>query len=251
MLSKLNRMLKCISSYSVSPYSDPESETVFTPLVQPLVHQRDRRKQILLFGENGVGKTNWMDALANDIDKEYPYMFNESVHRFTVEPESILIPATDSCVFNQFTLVESIYYRKLSDSCSEFIMTHGYKFIPESSKDLIELGQCFPDVIINEIPKNDLVSDEIVEDSDLCIIMADYSEISTIRSVRYWIDKYNLPPSKTVICVNKCDVQIDSYPEDFRKRKCKYLQYYASLQYPIEMTSVKTRQNLHFLYKYI
>jgi hypothetical protein len=85
---------------------------------------------------------------------------------------------------------------------------------------------------------------------DCLLVVADYSDITSLRSVGYWCKLAGLSAQRIVVCVNKCDHEPRFSADDFQLRKAKIV--HCLLQrFAVEYTSATTGTNLHFLYKYM
>jgi GTPase SAR1 family protein len=80
------------------------------------------------------------------------------------------------------------------------------------------------------------------------ILMCDFTDITTMRSMLCYISKYDLTNKNTIICVNKCDYDT-TYDDIQLNRIYRVLKDFNV--YPVEFISTNTGFNLEFIYKYI
>jgi GTPase Era involved in 16S rRNA processing len=194
--------------------------------------------RILVAGEQGVGKSAFINALINAVSPESNQMnYISSISSDHLPP---------------ITMSDEIRRKKFSESFITFLLIpHGKRKIEIIStkqvfESRIEPGQIFRDILIDEYPHITSSPSEY----DKIIIMSEYSDITTMRSMAYWCNKLCANPKKTIVCVNKCDVHEECVKEDFRLRKAKVMDHFLS-QCPVEYISAVTSANLCFIYKYV
>lgn len=213
--------------------------------------------RVLVVGDRGVGKTAFMEAL-QELALNYPASFNECAYVSTKQLYSSRIPIVTGFELKQMTMMEYVYSNTYSKSFGAFITKpHGRKHVmamenPSVLDARVKKNRVFDEILISEYPSNDIdsVSEELSSKYDRIIIMADYSDINTMRSAQSWASKLKTPKRKTIICVNKCDVQALSIEDDFQFRKASIMNHFSQ-QCAVEYISVKTRANIGFIYKYM
>lgn len=250
--SKQNHNNKAFSSQSQSQYdlsfssSDDDSS-------YPNAYR------ILVLGEPGVGKTSFIDALHELVTKT-PYPPNLTKPYVPTEKTySKCIPATTSEELPITTMEDDIRANRFSKSFNYFALNPHGRFkldavIPHNLfNSKIGANRHFMEILISEIPVNREESiNHLLFEFDKIIIMAEYCDITTIRSLQYWVSKIRAPASRIIMCINKCDdgTQDDYQKEDFHLRKAKVIDHFL-YQCPVEYISVKNRANIGFIYKYI
>jgi GTPase SAR1 family protein len=244
--------------------------------------------KVLVLGESGVGKTSFINALhlfsfksptkcaemnetsAADCAFEIrncvkeniaikKSSFSESVYFPTKTEFTEIIPETNTGLMIFDSVVEHTINKKYSKDVANFMMRpHFHK---EEEFFLMEkkyMGQC------NSLRKRDIGKIEITElpstsrrfppdfhhQFDKIIIMGDYHDITTLRSIQYWVELVKAPARKIIVCINKCDISPNDPSNDFQTRKAKILRHYFE-NYTLEFASVKTGANLMFLYKHL
>ena len=214
--------------------------------------------KVLVLGEVGVGKTAFIQALKEYIGFQKS-SFSESVYNPTKTEFLECIPETNAELIMFGSVIENAINKKYNKDVAKFmIRPHSHKkrqFLLMEKKDI---GQC------NYLQNRDIGKIEIVEipstiqtfptkfadQFDKIIIMGDYHDITTLRSIHYWAELIKAPRSKIIACVNKCDISPISTSDDFQSRKAQILKHYFE-NYRLEFISVKTGANLAFLYKYL
>ena len=216
--------------------------------------------KVLVLGEACVGKTTFIKELKNHIAGNLrKSSFSETEYRPTEFKFTEKIPETntDSIICDSiFNYMENAMYNK---EVARFIMKlHIYndeQFVLINTSDIFRYNIPI-DRNIGEI--------EIVEMSsttrsfppnfeyhfDKIIIMGDYHDITTLRSIQYWIELIKTSESKLIICINNCDKSPISFVDDLQSRKAKILKHFFE-NYKLEFISAKTGANLTFLYKHI
>ena len=237
--------------YKESQHKEPQPQSQYK-------EEHESPFKILILGEPGVGKTSFIRALKEHILYE-PQTFTESHYIPTKTTFTEYIPETNTNKILSSTVLEDIQNKKYSDEIGKFITKpHLYKedrFLLLNKNDIIYCNipenQPVNEVIISEYPsisKDNLFG--FASKFDNIIIMGDYSDITTLRSIRYWLELIDAPSYKIIICINKCDTVPMNYFEDFQVRKARILKYFAD-KYKLEFISVKTSANLTFLYKHL
>ena len=212
--------------------------------------------KILIVGEPRVGKTAFVEALRELALNKNP-TFGETPYCPTTRVVSKHIPSTTDSEINQKPMIDYIRSNQFSRSFALFATKpHGTRGIIVMNNDRLYkwpvTNNCvYEDLLISEYPTNtSQIPVEELEQFDKIIVMADYSDINTMRSAYSWATNLKLPKRKLIVCVNKCDEQALSVDDDFQSRKAKVMSYFDS-QCPVEYISVKTRANLGFIYKYM
>ena len=214
--------------------------------------------KVLILGEAGVGKTAFINALKENVAIKKS-SFSESVYIPTKREFTEIIPETDAGLMIFDSVAEHAINKKYSKEVANFmIRPHFHKeeefFLTEKKY----MGQC------NNLRKRDIGKIEITEmpptirrfpadvhhQFDKIIIMGDYHDITTLRSIQYWSELVNAPARKIIVCVNKCDILPNDTENEFQSRKARILRHYFD-NYSLEFVSVKTGANLLFLYKYL
>jgi GTPase SAR1 family protein len=243
---------------------------------------------VLVLGEAGVGKTAFINALhlfsfksptkwaemnetssadcafkmRNGVKENTAIKkpsFSESVYIPTKREFTEIIPETDAGLIIFDSVAEHAINKKYNKEVANFmIRPHLDK---ESEFFLMEkkyMGQC------NHLRKRDIGKIEITEmpptirrfpsdfhhQFDKIIIMGDYHDITTLRSIQLWAELVKAPARKIIVCVNKCDISPNDPANDLQSRKARILRHYFD-NYNLEFASVKTGANLLFLYKYL
>jgi GTPase SAR1 family protein len=217
-----------------------------------------RQYKILVLGEAGVGKTSFIRALKEHIAFQR-HSFLESEYHPTKSKFTEKIPETNTNSILCDSVLNHIENGRYNHEVARFIMKpHVYK---EEEFFLIDRS----DRIQTNIPASCNIGElEIVEmpsttrsfppnfeyQFDKIIIMCDYHDITTIRSIQYWVETIKTPASKLIVCVNMCDSPPISVANDFRSRKATILRHFFE-NCKLEFISVKTGANLAFLYKHL
>lgn len=213
--------------------------------------------KVLIVGEPQVGKTAFAEALQELVLRSKP-SFNENAYQKTTQIITKHIPAATSLEIKQPPLIDYIRDNKFAKSFVAFATRpHGRRKLLVMDNDKLykcsmpQKNRVFDEILISEFPSTtDKIPVEVLDQFDKIIVMAEYSDINTMRSVYTWSTKLKLPKNKTIICVNKCDEQALSVDDDFQSRKAQVMNYFAA-QCAVEYISVKTRANLGFIYKYM
>lgn len=213
--------------------------------------------KVLIVGEPRVGKTAFSEALQELALRSRP-SFNENAYQKTTQITIKHVPAATSLEIKQRPLIDYIRDNKFAKSFVAFATKpHGRQKLLVLDNDKLykcsmpQTNRVFDEMIISEFPSTtNEIPAEVLAQFDKIIVMAEYSDINTMRSAFTWSTKLKLPKDKTIICVNKCDEQALSVDDDFQSRKAQVMNYFAS-QCAVEYISVKTRANLGFIYKYM
>jgi len=255
-------MLRFISNYICSKNKDRPLKIIDTNMTDTFnfISDDDEPKEykVLVLGEAGVGKTTFIRALKENIAiQKTSFSESEYIPTKTEFTEYIPETSTSSMIFD--SVVENTINKKYSKEVANFmIRAHLDK---EEQFFLMEkkyMGQC------NYLKKCNFGEIEIVEmpsttrsfplnfhyQFDKIIIMGNYHDITTLRSIQYWAELVKTPASKLIVCVNKCDVSPNDLVNDFQSRKAKVLRHFFD-KCELEFISVKTGANLTFLYKHL
>jgi GTPase SAR1 family protein len=225
----------------------------------------DDAYRILVLGERGVGKTAFIDALYNCVcplgpssaippppNLELPYKPTTNIY-------SKYIPATRSEYLPRTTMANDVRANRFSKSFLNFALNqHGKQQIDTVIPDAVFNSQIppnrvFQEILISEIPVcREESIEHLAQEFDKIIIMADYSDINSMRCLQYWSEKIKSSRRKIIICVSKCDCGSDvNYIKcDFQLRKAQIMDHFLR-QCAVEYISVKTGANIGFIYKYI
>ena len=213
--------------------------------------------RILLVGERGVGKTALANALRSLAKGEPNNTFNENEYFPTRRVTDETIASTTGFDLNPRSMIDYIRKYEYSESFISFALKpHGKDRImvietDKLSENRVKKNRVFDEMQISEYPPGSKeLTEHLAKQFDKIIIMADYTDICSMRSVQHWATILRVPANKTIVCVNKCDVEASSSIEDFRSRKAYVMDHYAS-QCHIEYISVKTGANVGFIYKYL
>ena len=196
--------------------------------------------------------------------KEYisnkPQTFSESYYSPTTCIVHDFIPETNANNISVDSIFTNTENGKYCEDVSNFIIYPHYnkmdKYYLLRDADIIrsnvQSDRVIGEIMVVEIPS---VTKELpkgfVDCFDKIIIMGDYNDNNSLRSVRYWAEFIDAPRSKMIVCVNKCDVTpIDDLNGELRKRKAMILKYFAD-RCDLEFMSIKTGANVGFLYKYM
>lgn len=241
--------------------------------------------KVLILGEAGVGKTAFINALKENVAIKKS-SFSESVYVPTfsfalpvvVAPENFppptpsgtaditrkrefteIIPETDAGLMIFDSVVENTINKKYNKEVANFmIRPHFHKEEQFFLMERKQMGQC------NNLCKREIGKIEITEITEIpptsrsdfhhqfdkIIIMGDYHDITTLRSIQFWAELVKAPARKIIACVNKCDISPNDPANDLQSRKANILRHYFD-NYNLEFISVKTGANLLFLYKYL
>lgn len=216
-----------------------------------------KKSNVLVLGSAGVGKTAFIKALKQYVSGT-PHTFSEEEYKPTKYLNTEKIPEINTreidsasvlnnrengkyCKYIADFMVDSHYYKDerffLLERCDML-----YGNIPEET-DVGEITICELSSQYNDISTN------FHELFDKIIIMCDYHDIGSIRSVQTLAESIGAPIGKIIVCINKCDMAPKSYSDDFQERKAQILRHYSE-QCKLEFISVKTLANIGFLYKY-
>jgi len=219
----------------------------------------ERQYNVLVLGERGTGKTSFIHALKEYISNKPP-TFSESYYSPTTCIVHDFIPETNANNISVDSIFTNTENGKYCEDVSNFIIYPHYnkmdKYYLLRDADIIrsnvQSDRIIGEIMVVEIPS---VTKELpkgfVDCFDKIIIMGDYNDNNSLRSVRYWAEFIDAPRSKMIVCVNKCDVTpIDDLNGELRKRKAMILKYFAD-RCDLEFMSIKTGANVGFLYKYM
>lgn len=217
-----------------------------------------KTSKVLVLGSKCVGKTSFIRALKEYISGK-PQTFSESEYIPTKNIFIDHIPGTNTSNLDTSSVLNNCHNGKYCKPIAEFIINRHYdkdeKFflmekadvlygnIPEN-KDVGEIMMCELSSKCDELP------DDFQSEFDKIIIMCDYHDIGSMRSVQTWAELIKAPTRKIIVCINMCDAPPISYANDFQYRKALVLKHYAD-QCKLEFISVKTGANIGFLYKYV
>jgi GTPase SAR1 family protein len=219
----------------------------------------ERQYNVLVLGERGTGKTSFIHAMKEYISNK-PQTFSESYYSPTTCIVHDFIPETNANNISVDSIFTNTENGKYCEDVSNFIIYPHYnkmdKYYLLRDADIIrsnvQSDRVIGEIMVVEIPS---VTKELpkgfVDCFDKIIIMGDYNDNNSLRSVRYWAEFIDAPRSKMIVCVNKCDVTpIDDLNGELRKRKAMILKYFAD-RCDLEFMSIKTGANVGFLYKYM
>ena len=213
--------------------------------------------RILLVGERGVGKTALANALRSLAKGEPNNAFNENEYFPTRRVTDETIASATGFDLKQRPLIDYIRKYKYSESFVSFALNPQGKAriividTDKLSENRVKKNRVFDEMRISEYPPGSKeLTETLAKQFNKIIIMADYTDICSMRSVQHWATILRAPANKTIVCVNKCDVEAASSIEDFRSRKAYVMDHYSS-QCNVEYISVKTGANVGFIYKYL
>ena len=217
-----------------------------------------REYKVLVLGEAGVGKTTFIRALKEQIAfKSKTGLKSNYVPTKTQFLE--YIPKTNTEFITFDSAVEHAINKKYNREVAHFmIRPHFHKDERFFLMEKVYMGQR------NNLQKRNIGKIKIVEmpsttrkfhpnfefQFDKIVIIGDYHDITTLRSIKYWAELVNAPKSKIIACVNKCDISPISISDDFQPRKARILRHFFE-NFNLEFMSVKTGANLAFIYKYL
>jgi GTPase SAR1 family protein len=270
--------------HSLLNTDDDETVDIDYTILEEIDHMDPNKQQytVLVLGERGVGKTSFIRALKEYVSTRstesshrhiqtqtrriqqfagqvQPRIFSELNYYPTENIFAEYIPKTYANSLYIESIFENIEKGRYSPEVSRFIMNPHFdkldKYYLLEDFDMISSGLQI-DREVGEIMITEFSSttrefpSNFADHFDKIIIMGEYSDITTLRSIQYWVELIKAPKSKTIVCVNKCDVPPISIANDFQSRKAKILKHYSD-QCELEFMSVKTGANIGFLYKYI
>ena len=256
--AKHNKMSDIFVSDEEFEREDSDCEVHTFSFISDEEEEDPKEYRVLVLGEAGVGKTAFIRTLKERIAFE-PKSFSKSNYVPTKTSCFEYIPETNTDMIVFDSAVEHAINKKYSKEVANFmIRPHLHK---EEIFYLMEhryMGQC------NTLERRNVGRIKIVEmpsttrnlnpnferQFDKIVIMGDYHDITTLRSMKYWADLINAPKHKIIACVNKCDNPPISIPDDFQYRKERILRYFFE-NYNLEFMSVRTGANLEFIYKYL
>jgi len=217
-----------------------------------------KKPNVLVLGSAGVGKTSFIRALKQYIAGE-PQTFSESIYTPTKYMYTEQIPAVNTRELDKLSVLNNCENGKYCKPIAKFIVDRHYhkneKFFLLTTDELL-YGNIPENREVGEITICEFASQykEFVPDFETLfekiIIMCDYHDIGSIRSVQLWAELIKAPTSKIIVCVNMCDASPNADDNDFQKRKAQILKHYSE-QCKLEFISVKTGANIGFLYKYL
>jgi GTPase SAR1 family protein len=214
--------------------------------------------KVLVLGEKGVGKTAFINGLY-ELVSGTPQSFNEFSYIPSKRVYTKYIPSIDMETVDVRTTIENIRNRQFSPEISTFILKpHGrigseFRLLQNYDLEYTNIPKyaVFKEILISEFPADSTnFPANFLDHFDKVVIMCEYSDITTIRSIQYWAELIQANRNKIIICVNKCDVSPNSYVDDFQSRKATILKHYTDNCF-VEFISVKTNANMTFLYKYL
>jgi GTPase SAR1 family protein len=246
----------CCKHKEIHTKIETEMQTNFDYILDD---KEERKKyKILVLGETGVGKTAFIKALKEHISFQIP-SFSETEYTTTKTKHTEFIEETNTNSIVCDSLFNFVQREMFDKYVAMFIMkSHFYNeesFFLIKKTDMIQ-SNILPDRNIGEIEMVEMpfntrkINPNFVQKFDKIIIMGNYHDITTLRSIQYWIELVKLPANKIIICVNKCDLSPISTTNDFQPRKAKVLKHFFE-NYNLEFISVKTCANLTFLYKHL
>lgn len=248
-------MLQFIHKYICS---EPKDTKMFEKFEFVSDDDEPKEYKVLILGEKGVGKTSFINALKEYISIQKT-SFYDSEYNPTREKFTEIIPEFSEELIIFDSVVENTIHKKYSKEVANFmIRPHFHKEEEFFLMDKKYMGQCnhlkkcnIGEIEITEIPSTiRRFPSDFHYRFDKIIIMGDYHDITTLRSIQYWAELVKTPASKLIVCVNKCDLSPRSIIEDFQSRKAQVLRHFFE-KCTLEFISVKTGANLMFLYKYL
>jgi hypothetical protein len=213
---------------------------------------------VLVLGEAGVGKTSFIRAVRECVEFRR-HTFSDKVYNPTKGTFIQYIPEVNTSTIICQSVLENVNNNKFSKEVSNLIMNPHLlgdeRFFLINKYDLtnsnIVKDRNIGEVSISEISANiKRFPPGFSEHFDKIIIMGDYPDITTLRSIHCWIENIKAPPNKIIVCVNKCDISPITIEDDLQSRKAKVLLHFFD-NYKLEFISVKTCANLMFIYKYL
>ena len=214
--------------------------------------------KILVLGEAGTGKTTFIESL-RCIASQTPRWFSISEYKRTKEEHTTFIPAINSNILEKKSTIDHVREHSFGEAVSNFILKRHrdgeerFKLLKEcdSWNSNIPEASYFHQMLITELPSDArTVPHNFSHEFDKIVIMTDYHDITTMRSAQFWAELIKAQKSKTIVCVNKCEVDPMSSSNDFASRKAKILRHFSE-QCNLEFMSVAANANLTFLYKYL
>jgi len=214
----------------------------------------DEPFRVLVVGERGVGKTRWIHSFRQSL----------GLGVGVDGAKNIYIPYPDPDKLHETSMLEDL--KTLSKTCKYFILNPDMRkktvsCHPNLLHNSIDKSQKYGDIILCEYPSKQIlfpIEDKALRKETLAwrkqfncvVIMAEYSDITTLRSIHHWCLVCGFSPKKTIVCVNKCDIEPACLKNDFQSRKARIMNHFVS-QCPVEYISAKTGTNVQFLYKYM
>jgi GTPase Era involved in 16S rRNA processing len=182
-------------------------------------------------------------------------------------------PSSVSQLRFQRTLLDDVLSDKVSTACKSFILNPSMRQSTIACRDNALFATCSPtdsyrDIVLEEYspcarsrvllplhhPANPAAEVARIRSwantYDCLLVVADYGDITSLRSVGYWCKLAGLSAQRIVVCVNKCDHEPRFAADDFQFRKAKIVHFLLQ-RFAVEYTSAVTGTNLHFLYKYM
>lgn len=213
--------------------------------------------KILVLGESGTGKTAFIESFHRIASQTHRRFQTE--HKKTKKVATTFIPAINSNMLEKKSTIDHVREHSFGEAVSNFILKRHndgdeqFKLLKECDSWYSNIPEAsyFRQMLISELPSDTrALPSNFEQEFDKIIIMTDYHDITTIRSAQYWAELIKAKKSKTIICINKCEMEPLSFSNDFSSRKAKILRHFAE-QCTIEFISVAANANLTFLYKHL
>jgi signal recognition particle receptor subunit beta len=214
--------------------------------------------KILVLGEAGTGKSTFIESLYCTVSKT-PRWFSPMEYETTKVEQTTFIPAINTKILEKKSTIDHIRDHSFGEVVSNFILKQHrdgkekFKLVKEcdSWDSNIPEAAYFHEMIISEWPSYaKTFPPNFAQEFDKIIIMTDYHDITTMRSAQFWAELIRAPKSKTIVCVNKCELEPISSDNDFASRKARVLKHFSE-QCRLEFISVASNANMTFLYKYL
>jgi GTPase SAR1 family protein len=216
--------------------------------------------RVLVVGERGVGKSQWIQSLRNSIIQDGGGCGGSF-------PNGTYVPYPNADKLSDTSMLEYVNGGKYSRTCRYFIMNpemHKQKVVchPNLLYHSIDKTREYHDMLVFEYPstqipypfdrqsKLGLELRELPYQYDCLVIMGEYSDITSLRSIYHWCLVCGFSPARTIICINKCDVEPACFKNDFQSRKARVINHFVE-QCAVEYISAKEGVNEQFIYKYM